>query len=95
MRGRVLRGNRYELRNATMVDLVRTAYDVQPDRISGGPSWLEWNCFDIAALAPAGTPPPQLRERLKSLLAERFKLAVGEGTTKTTALASKLPRITS
>ena len=49
MRGGVLRGNRYEIRNATMVDLIRTAYDVQPERISGGPAWLEWYRFDIAA----------------------------------------------
>ena len=52
MRGGVLRGTRYELRNATMVDLIRTAYNVQPEKITGGPSWLEWNRFDIAALAP-------------------------------------------
>ena len=55
MRGGQLRGNRYEMRNATMVDLIRTAYNVQPERISGGPSWLEWNRFDIAALAPEKT----------------------------------------
>ena len=53
MRGGALRGNRSEIRNAHMVDLIRTAYNVQqPDRITGGPSWLEWNRFDITALAP-------------------------------------------
>ena len=57
MRGGVLRGNRYELRNATMVDLIRTAYGVVPDKIAGGPSWLEWNRCDIAALAPEGPRP--------------------------------------
>ena len=62
MRGGALRGNRYEIRNAHMVDLIRTAYNVQPDKITGGPSWLEWNRFDIAALAPEGTPPDRLRE---------------------------------
>src|SRR6188508_2735861 len=67
MRGGVLRGNRYELRNATMVDLIRTAYNVKPERISGGPSWLEWNRFDIAALAPESTAPDRLREMLKTL----------------------------
>src|SRR6476661_330355 len=55
MRGGVLRGTRYDIRNATMVDLIRTAYNVQPERISGGPSWLEWNRFDISALAPENT----------------------------------------
>ena len=90
MRGGQLRGNRYEIRNATMVDLIRTAYNVQPEKISGGPTWLEWNRFDIAALAPEKTPPDQLREMLKTLLAERFKLVVREDTVTTTAMALKV-----
>jgi uncharacterized protein (TIGR03435 family) len=90
MRGGVLRGTRYELRNAHMVDLIRTAYNVQPERISGGPSWIEWNRFDVAALAPENTPPERLREMLKTLLAERFKLVVREGMTATTAVALRV-----
>jgi uncharacterized protein (TIGR03435 family) len=90
MRGGILRGNRYEIRNAHMVDLIRTAYNVQPERISGGPSWLEWNRFDIAALAPENTPPERLREMLKTLLAERFKLAIREDMAPTTALALRV-----
>jgi len=90
MRGGQLRGNRYEIRNATMVDLIRTAYNVQPEKITGGPSWLEWNRFDIAALAPEKTPPDRLREMLKTLLAERFKLVVREDQVTTTAMALKV-----
>src|SRR5688572_119959 len=91
MRGGVLRGNRYEIRNATMVDLIRTAYNVQlAERISGGPTWLEWNRFDVAALAPANTPPVRLREMLKTLLAERFKLVLREDKMTTTALALRV-----
>src|SRR5687767_7196692 len=90
MRGGVLRGTRYELRNATMLDMIRTAYVVQPERVSGGPTWLEWNRFDIAALAPEKTPPDRLREMLKSLLAERFKLVVREEMVATTALALRV-----
>ena len=89
MRGGILRGDRYELRNATMVDLIRTAYTVQPERISGGPSWLEWTRWDIAALAPEGTPAPRLQEMLKTLLADRFKLAVREDTATVTGMALK------
>ena len=89
MRGGILRENRYELRNATMVDLIRTAYNVQPERVSGGPSWLEWNRWDVAALAPAGTPPERLRDMLKTLLAERFKLVVREDSTTVTNMALK------
>src|SRR5215475_12342077 len=54
MTGGVLRGSRYEIRNATMVDLIKTAYGVENDSIVGGPSWLESNRFDILAKAPAG-----------------------------------------
>src|SRR5262245_55152607 len=43
-------GERYELRNATMVDLIRTAYGVNPEQVVGGPPWLEFDRFDITAL---------------------------------------------
>jgi hypothetical protein len=43
MSGGVLRGGRYEIRRATMVDLIRIAYGVDDNsKIQGGPSWL--NC---------------------------------------------------
>ena len=50
MTGGVLRGGRYDLRNATMLDLIATAYSISDrDLIVGGPAWLERNRFDIAA----------------------------------------------
>src|SRR5215471_18693706 len=50
MTGGVLRGGRYDLRNATMVDLIATAYAISDrDLITGGPAWLERNRFDVAA----------------------------------------------
>src|SRR5687768_11912046 len=56
MTGGVLRGGRYDLRNATMLDLIATAYSVSDrDLIVGGPAWLERNRFDIAAKAPQET----------------------------------------
>jgi uncharacterized protein (TIGR03435 family) len=90
MRGGILRGRRYELRNATMVDLIRAAYTVPPERVIGGPSWLEWNRFDITALAPEGTTPDRLRQMLKALLAERFTLVVREDNAAVTAMALRL-----
>jgi uncharacterized protein (TIGR03435 family) len=39
MRSRFVRG-RYELRNATLLDLIRTAWSVDAERIEGGPGWL-------------------------------------------------------
>jgi hypothetical protein len=41
MTGGVLRNGRYDLRNATMVDLIATAYNLNTEVVLGGPSWLE------------------------------------------------------
>jgi hypothetical protein len=38
--GGALLGGRYELHKATMVDLIRFAYDVDADKVLGGPSWV-------------------------------------------------------
>ncbi len=74
--GGVLRGTRYDVRKATMLDLIRIAYGLQPEAVFGGPQWLEFDRFDIAAKAQAGSSPETVRLMLQSLLAERFKLAV-------------------
>lgn len=75
-----LRGERYDIRQATMLDLIVKAYGVEPDSVQGGPSWLEWNRFDIVAKAPAETPPATLNLMLQALLKERFNLVVRKGT---------------
>jgi uncharacterized protein (TIGR03435 family) len=73
--GGVLRGGRYDLRNATMVDLIAAAYDITDhDLIVGGPAWLDRNRFDIAAKAPQGTSPDNVKLMLQTLLIDRFKL---------------------
>jgi uncharacterized protein (TIGR03435 family) len=38
-RGPTFRGARYELLNATMVDMISTAYGLDADKILGGPNW--------------------------------------------------------
>lgn len=74
------RNGRYEIHTATMVDLIRTAYDFDADKILGGPSWLEMDRFDVIAKVPADSPPDALKSILQSLLADRFKLAVHKDT---------------
>jgi uncharacterized protein (TIGR03435 family) len=80
MTGGQLRDGRYELHNATMVDLIRTAYSVDAERVLGGPSWLELDTFTVIAKAPQSTPLPTLKLMLQSLLADRFKLVVHQDT---------------
>jgi len=75
-----MRGGRYEIRNATMVDLIRTAYGVVPDRVVGGPAWLETDRFDVIARGPADTSQESSKEMLQALLAERFSLVVHNNT---------------
>jgi uncharacterized protein (TIGR03435 family) len=69
-------GSRYELRFATMLDLIRTAYGVDPEKVVGGPSWLELDRFDVFAQAPAGSTAETRRRMLQALLADRFVLVV-------------------
>jgi uncharacterized protein (TIGR03435 family) len=78
--GGVQRGERYELRKVTMLDMIRIAWDVNPDTVFGGPDWLEFDQFDIAAKASAGTPPSTIRLMLQSLLADRFGLVLQRDT---------------
>jgi uncharacterized protein (TIGR03435 family) len=67
---------RYELRRATMLDLIKLAYGVDGDKVYGGPSWLDYDRFDAIAKVPAGTRPDAMKLMLQSLLADRFKLVV-------------------
>jgi uncharacterized protein (TIGR03435 family) len=81
MSGGVLRGGRYDLRNATMLELIATAYGITDnDTIVGGPTWLERDRFDIAAKAPNGTSPDTLKRMMQQLLAERFALVLHKDT---------------
>ena len=85
--GGVLRGTRYDLRKATMLDLIRIAYNVDPDTVVGGPNWLEFDRFDIAAKAAARSTPEQVRLMLQALLADRFKLVLKHDTRPVPAFA--------
>ena len=76
--GGLMRGGRYELRRATMVDLITTAYGVSTDKVVGGPSWLEMDRYDVIAKVPEDATLPAVKLMLRSLLAERFALAARE-----------------
>jgi len=80
MRGGVLRAGRYEIRQASMVDLIRTAYGVDFDKVMSGPSWLESDRFDVIAKAPPATSADGAKLMLQTLLAARFKLVAHPDT---------------
>ena len=63
------------LTNASIADLIRTAYKVQFYQIAG-PDWLATEKFDVAAKLPAGAALDRVPEMVQALLADRFKLVV-------------------
>jgi uncharacterized protein (TIGR03435 family) len=64
----------YIYRDATVLNLIQAAYGITEDMVSGGPSWLKSDLFDVVAKVPAGTTPESLKIMLQSLLADRFAL---------------------
>jgi len=80
MHGNSIQGDRYFLTQATMVDLIATAYGVDAANVHGGPTWLERDRYDIRAKVPPGTTPDDVKLMLRTLLADRFHLVVKTGT---------------
>jgi len=80
MHGNSIQGDRYFLTQANMVDLIATAYGVDPVNVQGGPIWLEQNRYDIRAKVPPKTTQEDIKLMLRALLADRFHLVVKTGT---------------
>jgi uncharacterized protein (TIGR03435 family) len=76
MQGPFTGGSVWEVRGATMVDLISKAYGVDADKVFGGPSWIEYDRFDVRAKMPAKTNADAAKAMLQALLADRFKLVV-------------------
>ncbi|MDR3700648.1 MAG: TIGR03435 family protein [Candidatus Sulfopaludibacter sp.] len=70
----------------TLKMLLKRAYDVSADQISG-PDWLDTERYDIVAKVPPGTSGEQLRLMLQELLTERFQISLHRET-KTLAVYS-------
>jgi uncharacterized protein (TIGR03435 family) len=85
--GNAIREGRYELHNATMLDLIRIAHGVEAEKVAAGPNWLELDRYTVIAKAPVTTSVADARVMLRALLADRFKLAVHEDTRPLTAFA--------
>jgi uncharacterized protein (TIGR03435 family) len=76
----LLKQDRYVARDATLVDLIATAYSLNNEEVQGGPSWLERHRFDIIAKVPAGTSKDALKLMLRNVLKDRFQLTFHDGT---------------
>jgi uncharacterized protein (TIGR03435 family) len=68
--------NRFIEKAYTLKLLIAAAYDLNPRTISGGPSWIESDHYDIVAVTPGDVRPTRQEQMsmLRSLLTDRFKL---------------------
>ncbi len=64
------------VRNHVLRTLIATAYNLNPKTVSGGPSWIDSEHFDIVAATPGDVPPTydEQMTMLQRLLADRFNL---------------------
>ena len=76
-------GGRIEVENVPLKELIALAWNFEQDQemIVGAPKWLETDHFDVVAKTAnfsMSAPPPfdTVRLMIRSLLQERFKLAV-------------------
>lgn len=86
-------GGRLEVRNNTLRNMVRNAYQLQDFQIVGGPDWLRNDRFDVTANAPTQNPTMQeFMAMAQALLADRFKLVVHRETRDVPIYALALAR---
>jgi uncharacterized protein (TIGR03435 family) len=94
-------GGRVNAVNMPLRDLIQFAYQVRPFQIEGAPAWAATARYDIIAKAegdlpfgppvPGGQPPAEML-MLRTLLADRFKLAVHMETRELPIYALTLAR---
>ena len=74
--GRFLPDGRVEFNATTIFALIKFAWNIEEDRIRGGPSWLDTDRFDILAKPVRRVPAGVQRRMLQALLMDRFGLMV-------------------
>jgi uncharacterized protein (TIGR03435 family) len=95
-------GGRFNATNVTLKMLIGMAYGTPqplPDsQLIGGPKWIDTDRFDVVAKAPEDSPSgpnvpsAQMYPMIRTLLAERFKLAVHHETRELPIYALMLAR---
>ncbi len=81
--GRYIRpsGGRLSISNMTLRNLITTAYQVRDFQVSGGPSWISSESYDIEAKSEGAATPKELEgSMLRALLEDRFHLRVRHDT---------------
>jgi uncharacterized protein (TIGR03435 family) len=78
-------GGRLTVKNLPVRSMIRFAYNVQDFQISGGPSWMNSDAYDINAKVTENVGTEQARPFLRKLLEDRFQLVLHHETKETTA----------
>jgi uncharacterized protein (TIGR03435 family) len=68
------------IQNQTLRDLIRTAYKLRAEQVSGGPKWITTDRYNIEAKSAGPAEDPELLQMLQTLLADRFQLAFHKET---------------
>jgi uncharacterized protein (TIGR03435 family) len=68
--------HRFVVKDYTLKLLIAAAYDLNPKTISGGPTWVESDHYNVLAETPGEIRPSRDEQMtmLRTLLADRFKL---------------------
>jgi uncharacterized protein (TIGR03435 family) len=91
--GAFLQDGRYIVRQATMADLIRTAYGLQDSSyVYGGPNWLEWYRWDVIGEVPPGATDATAKQMLQLLLVQRFGLVIHTGNAPMPAYVLTAPK---
>jgi bla regulator protein blaR1 len=91
-------GGRVTIINVPLRLLIRNAYEIQDSQLVDAPQWIAEQRFDIVAKANGEIPRPvpgnpgPLQGMMRSLLAERFKLAVHRETREIPAYTLQFAR---
>ena len=79
-------------RSTSAAGLIAEAYEVQDFQLSGGEDWVRSERYDVAARARREVSQTEIREMVKTLLADRFKLRVKTETREMPILELRLAR---
>lgn len=73
-------GGGISIKNMTLKEMIQFAWDVPPFQVSGGPSWIDSDRYDVVAKPEARSSLNEMRPMLQPLLADRFQLRVHRET---------------
>jgi uncharacterized protein (TIGR03435 family) len=87
-------GGRFAARGYTLVLLMQRAYGVMDWNVTGGPSWIRNDRFDVVAKAnvQGNLTEAQLQPMLAKLLTDRFKLKLHHASNQTSGYALEVAK---